>query len=167
MQFHFRSAKKNKDYIFIEAWTSATSSFVFSLFSIAFWWMLVTATVIIPRASIHFLNVSSVWPGLPPWVEKATAGLPIHPSRPSIAACIAGVGLNAHTGDPNTTRSYSDTSGDEGSIVVFSSPLAILHRTRKRVSREQDAVSQTSIRHRMPRQYAGLRGGCYRSRYGK
>ena len=44
-------------------------------------------------------------------------------------------GLNAQTGDPNTTRSYSETSVDDGSIVVFFLLLAILQHTRKRVSR--------------------------------
>jgi hypothetical protein len=37
-----------------------------------------------------------------------------------IAARITGVGLNAQTGDPNTTRSNPEISTDAGSITVFS-----------------------------------------------
>ena len=43
--------------------------------------------------------------------------------------------LKAQTGDPNTTRSYSETSVDDGPILVFLLLLAILQDTRKRVIR--------------------------------
>ena len=74
------------------------------------------------------------------------------------------VGLNAQTGDPNTTRSYSETSVDDGSIVVFFSLLAILQDTRKRVSRvvgcSATDFDQVCIKCRsnMPDSMAGVTG---------
>src|SRR5208337_130328 len=82
-----------------------TSSRVFFSFSISSWWMFPFPTHFMPRASIHFRKTSAVCPGLPPCVQNAVAFFPSHPFSASIAAWIAGVGLNAQTGDPNTSRS--------------------------------------------------------------
>ena len=105
-----------------------TISLVFFSFSISFWWILVTATSFIPRDSIPYLKISSVWPGLALCVEKATAFFPLHPLRDSIAVWIAGVGLNAQTGDPNMSKSKSDTSITAGSISFLSSKRAFCTR---------------------------------------
>ena len=55
----------------------------------------------------------------------------MHPFSQSIAACITGIGLNAQTSDPNTTRSKPEISTDAGSITVLSSLFAILPKNKE------------------------------------
>ena len=90
-----------------------------------------------PLASIHFLNTSSLLPGLTAAGHKRDRPLLLTTGDGVDDRMDGRLGLNAQTGEANTSRSYPFTSRRDGSIFVLSSLIAALHCMRKRVSAER------------------------------